>query len=221
MSQSDVVGVKDSFGPQPVSEQTERFRGLRWTVRSDTVLLTSGESVVRDIVVHPGAVGIIAMDDDDRVLLNRQYRHPVGAYLWEPPAGLLDVAGEPALECAKREFLEEAGLQADNWWVLYDFFNSPGGSTEAFRCFLARGVSEVPGGRPAGEAEEADLEPRWVPIEDAVALVRSGALSNPTAVTGIMTAYAAMQDGWRGLRPADTPWPMRDNLLASGRVRTD
>ena len=221
MNASDVIAVTDSFDPQPVSKQIERFPGLRWTVRSDTVLLISGESVVRDMVVHPGAVGIIALDDQDRVLLNRQYRHPVGAYLWEPPAGLLDLAGESPLECAKREFLEEAGLQADNWWVLYDFFNSPGGSTEAFRCFLARGLSEVPGGRPVGEAEEADLEPRWVPLDEAVASIRAGALSNPTAVAGIMTAYAARQDGWRGLRPADTPWPMRDNLLASDRVRTD
>lgn len=219
MSPLDTDRVKDSFDPQPVTEQIERFPGLRWTVRSDTVLLTNGESVVRDIVVHPGAVGIVAVDDEDRVLLNRQYRHPVGAYLWEPPAGLLDVAGEPPLECAKREFLEEAGLQAQNWAVLYDFFNSPGGSTEAFRCFLARGLSEAPGGRPAGEAEEADLEPRWVPLTDAVDLVRSGALANPTAVTGIMAAYAARQDGWKGLRPADSPWPMRDKLLATGRVR--
>lgn len=221
MSPSEILGVGDSFDPQPVSKQIERFPGLRWTVRSDTVQLTSGESVVRDMVVHPGAVGIIALDDQDRVLLNRQYRHPVGAYLWEPPAGLLDLAGEPPLECAKREFLEEAGLLAEHWWLLYDFFNSPGGSTEAFRCFLARGLSEAPGGRPVGEAEEADLEPRWVPLDEAVALVRSGALANPTAVTGILAAYAARQDGWQGLRPADSPWPMRANLLATGRVRTD
>ncbi len=221
MNSSDAASVRDSFSPQPVTQQIQRFRGLRWTVRSDTVSLTNGESVVRDMVVHPGAVGIIALDDQDRILLNRQYRHPVGAYLWEPPAGLLDVAGEPALECAKREFREEAGLQAEHWWVLYDFFNSPGGSTEAFRCFLARGLSEVPGGRPVGEAEEADLEPRWIPLGEAVALVRSGALANPTAVTGIMAAYAARQDGWQGLRPADAPWPMRDDLLATTRVRTD
>lgn len=221
MNQTDAPAVVDSFDPQPVSEQIERFSGLRWTVRSDTVLLQNGESVIRDLVVHPGAVGIIALDEQDRVLLNRQYRHPVGAYLWEPPAGLLDVAGEPPLECAQREFLEEAGLRAEHWWVLCDFCNSPGGSTEAFRCFLARGLSQVPGGRPVGEAEEADLEPRWVPLEEAVGLVRDGSLQNPTAVTGIMTAYASRQDGWQGLRPADSPWPMREDLLATGRVRID
>jgi 8-oxo-dGTP pyrophosphatase MutT (NUDIX family) len=218
---SDAVEVVDTFDPQPVSEQVERFAGLRWTVRSDKVVLNNGEVVVRDLVVHPGAVGIIALDDQDRILLNRQYRHPVGAYLWEPPAGLLDVVGESPLECAKREFLEEAGLQAKHWWVLYDIFNSPGGSSEAFRCFLVRGITEVAGGRPAGEAEEADLEPCWVPLEEAVALVRSGGLANPTAVAGIMAAYASRQDEWQGLRPADAPWQMRDSLLAAGRVRTD
>ena len=81
MNSSDAASVKDSFDPQPVTEQIQRFHGLRWTVRSDTVSLTNGESVVRDMVVHPGAVGIIALDDQDRILLNRQYRHPVGAYL--------------------------------------------------------------------------------------------------------------------------------------------
>lgn len=211
--------VVDVFDPQPVVAEVERFRGLRWDVRSDTVELSNGETVVRDLVIHPGAVGILAIDDEDRVLLNRQYRHPVGAFLWEPPAGLMDVLDEEPLACAKREFMEEAGLQATEWNVLFDFFNSPGGSTEAFRCFLARGLSEVPEGRPPGEAEEADLQPVWVPLAEAMELVRSGALHNPTAVTGICAAYAAQQDGWAGLRPADSPWPLRDDLLRTDRVR--
>jgi 8-oxo-dGTP pyrophosphatase MutT (NUDIX family) len=211
--------VQDVFDPRPVGEEIERFHGLRWNVRSDSVELINGQTVVRDLVIHTGAVGIVAIDEQERVLLNRQYRHPVGAYLWEPPAGLLDVVDEDPLDCAKREFVEEAGLQATEWNVLFDFFNSPGGSTEAFRCYLARGLSQVPGGRPPGDAEEADLHPRWVPLDEAMALVRSGALHNPTAVTGICAAYAASQDGWEGLRPADSPWPLRDDLLRTDRVR--
>ena len=154
-------------------------------------------------------------------MLNRQYRHPVGAYLWEPPAGLMDLPGESPLDCAKREFAEEAGLVALSWQVLFDFYNSPGGTTEAFRCFLARDIRDLPGGRPPGEAEEAGLEPRWVALDDAVALVQAGRLGNPTAVTGILAAHAAKQSGWTGLRRGDAPWSVRENLVASARVRLD
>jgi len=213
--------VADEFAPQPTTAQVERFRGLRWTVRSDTVDLENGESVVRDLIVHPGAVGIVAIDDQNRVLLNRQYRHPVGAYLWEPPAGLMDLPGESPLDCAKREFAEEAGLAATSWQVLFDFYNSPGGTTEAFRCFLARDLRELPEGRPLGEAEEAGLEPRWVGLDQALALVQAGRLGNPTAVTGILAAHAAQQSGWSNLRPGDAPWGVREDLIMTDRVRLD
>ena len=93
---ANAADVMDVFDPQPVHEETDRFRGLRWSVRSDSVELSNGETVVRDIVIHPGAVGIVAIDDQERVLLNRQYRHPVGSFLWEPPAGLLDHMRAPS-----------------------------------------------------------------------------------------------------------------------------
>lgn len=216
MSTAGPIG--DEFDPQPVVDTVERFAGLRWSIRTDHVTLPHGETVVRDLQVHPGAVGILAIDDDDRVLLVRQYRHPVGEWLWEPPAGLMDMAGEDALSTAQRELIEEAGLEADDWHVLADWYNSPGGSTEGFRCFLARGLREVPGGRPPGTGEETDLPAAWVPLDEAVALVLGGRLANPTSVAGILAAAAARASGWEGLRPGDAPWPMRHNLLASGRV---
>ena len=104
--------VGDAVAPHPVLDSVERFRGRVWAVRSDTVDVGPGEPVVRDLVVHPGAVGVVALDDADRVLLIRQYRHPVGMYLFEPPAGLLDVAHEDALATARRELVEEAGVVA-------------------------------------------------------------------------------------------------------------
>lgn len=211
--------LRDEVAAEVSHRSTERFTGRVWDVRSDEVTLADGQSVVRDVVVHPGAVGIIALDDDDQVLLLRQYRHPVGMYLWEPPAGLLDVTGEPPWRCAQRELAEEAGLQAEQWWTLADWFNTPGGSTESFRCFLARGLSEVPGGRPERDDEERDMPIRWVPLADAVAAVLAGQLHNPTSVTGILAADSARVRGWQHLRAYDAPWPARHHLERTDRTR--
>lgn len=212
------MSLADRFDPHAAVARRERFAGLRWDVVTDDIALPDG-TVARDYVRHPGAVGIVALDDDDRVLLVQQYRHPVGHWLWEPPAGLMDVADEPAWSTARRELLEEAGMIADDWHVLADWFNSPGGSSEAFRCFLARGLHPAPGGRPHGEAEEADMPIRWLPLTQAVDLVLAGRLANPTAVTGILAAATARARGWQGLRPADAPWDTRRHLVTTDRVR--
>lgn len=198
--------LRDDAHQADLLGRTEHFRGHVWSVASDEVRLPGGTIAVRDVVVHPGAVGVAAIDDDDRILLIRQFRHPVGGYLLELPAGLRDVPGESPLETARRELAEEAGIAATQWHVLVDFFNSPGGSTEAFRCYLARGLTRLPGGRPhTGEAEEADLPQAWVPLDDAVEAVLAGDLHNPTTVAGVLAAAAARDRGWRTLRPADGP----------------
>ena len=198
--------LRDEAHEAELIHRTEHFRGYVWSVASDEVRLPGGHVAVRDVVVHPGAVGVAAIDEDDRILLIRQFRHPVGGYLLELPAGLRDVPGEPPLETARRELAEEAGLTATDWHVLVDFFNSPGGSTEAFRCYLARGLTRLPGGRPhTGEAEEADLPQAWVPLDVAVEAVLAGDLHNPTTVTGVLAAAAARDRDWRTLRPSDSP----------------
>lgn len=198
--------IRDTGEPAHLLESTERYRGHVWSIRSDRVELPTGHVVERDVVDHPGAVGVVALDDEDRVLLIRQYRQPVGGYLFEVPAGLRDVEGEHPWHTAQRELLEEAGYTADSWHVLVDFFNSPGGSDEAFRCYLARGLHEMPGGRPhTGEAEEAHLPRAWVPLSEAVDLVLSGELHNPTVVSGVLAASAARDRDWATLRPADEP----------------
>jgi 8-oxo-dGDP phosphatase len=184
-------------------------------VRADEVTMPTGSTATRDIVVHPGAVGIIALDDAGQVLLLRQYRHPVERMLWEPPAGLLDEAGESPLDAAKRELFEEAYLQAGRWDVLVDIFTSPGMTDEAVRIYLARDVSAATGDRFEGEHEEAELPTRWVPLEDAVRAAQRGELHNPLAVVGVFAAAAAARDGFAGLRPADAPWPEMSSFTGS------
>lgn len=210
--------VADGGDSLPIRGRHLRFQGRVWSVVSDDVAFEDAV-VRRDVIVHPGAVAVIALDDDDRVLLIRQYRHPVGRFLFEPPAGLLDVVDEPALTAAARELVEEAGLTADRWDVLLDQYLTPGGSSEAIRIYLARGLHSVPGGRPVtGEAEEQQLPQAWIDLDRACDLVRSGAVGSPTAVSGILAAWVARAAGWRGLRPADAPWPARAALLENDRL---
>ena len=198
--------LSDQYAPRPVIESRNVFTGRIWEVHRDTVDLGYAGTVQRDYVVHPGAIGVLALDDQDRVLFLRQYRHPVRYDLWELPAGLLDVDGEPPLACAQRELAEEADLQAEQWDVLMDWFNSPGGMDEAFRLYLARGISDT-GRRHERTDEEALMVPRWVPLLDAHDAVLEGRLHNPTTVVGILAAAAAKARGWSTLRPADQPWP--------------
>ena len=194
------------------------YHGMVWDVRRDEVDLGDGQTVTREVVVHTGAVGVLVLDEQDRVLLLRQYRHPVRSYLWEPPAGLLDVDGEDPLIAARRELAEEADLTADEWHVLVDYFNSPGGTTEAFRCYLARGVHEVPEpDRHDREHEERAMVPVWVDLDEARDLVLAGRLHNPTTVTGVLAAVVARESGWATLRPADAPWPERSPGRAGQR----
>ncbi len=201
--------VEDVRASQPVSASKTQYAGHIWSVRTDTVHF--GDVVVqRDVIEHPGAVAIAALDEQDRILLICQYRHPVGAKLWELPAGLLDVAGEHPADTARRELAEETGLCADEWHVLLDLFNSPGGSSEGLRIFLARRISELPEGRwITGEAEELDLPQEWVDLDEARELVISGRIHNGTTVAGILVAHAARDQGWTTLRPADDSWEWR------------
>lgn len=211
--------VRDMAADRPVTGSVDQFSGRIWSVRSDEVDFGGGVRAERDVLLHPGAVAVVALDDADRVLLIRQYRHPVAMHLFEPPAGLLDHAGEPPQDTAARELAEEAGYAADRWDVLVDLLNSPGGSSEAIRIYLARGLTELPEGRQhTGEAEEAHLPRVWVPLEEARDLVLSGAIGSPSAVAGVLAAVSARDAGWSALRPADAPWPARARIAGTGRL---
>jgi 8-oxo-dGTP pyrophosphatase MutT (NUDIX family) len=200
--------VSDEPSPRRLLSSQRVYEGRIWDVVSDKFQLSDeGEPLVRDYIDHPGAVAVLPMNDDGEVLLIKQYRHPVGMDLWEIPAGLLDVEGEDFIAGAARELAEEADLVASRWNVLVDFFNSPGSSSEAIRIYLARGLSEVPGhARHVRTDEEAEIEQRWIPLDEAVAAVLDGRLHNPSAVVGVLAAAAARADDFKGLRPADAPW---------------
>jgi ADP-ribose pyrophosphatase len=192
-----------------VLASTHHFRGRVISLRTDELRMSDGTVATREIVEHPGAVGVVALDEDDQVVLVNQYRHPVGRYLQELPAGLLDVPGEPALLAGQRELKEETGLAAAEWHVLIDLFTSPGMTNEAIRVFLARGLADAPGEQFVPEHEEITLTVSRVPLDEAVARAMRGELTNAAAVAGVCAAAAARADGWRALRPADAPWSVR------------
>jgi len=174
----------------PVLAEEHRFSGAKWSVWSETVDV-DGQVVVRDVLRHPGAAAVAAVDEEGRVLLIRQYRHPVGAYLWEIPAGLLDRPGEDPLECARRELLEEAGVTAEHWEHLLTLALSPGGTSERIHIFHATGLQVDPASRPhTGEAEERELPQRWVTLPEAVQHCLDGSLQNATAVAAILALDA-------------------------------
>lgn len=205
---NDPLELVDLPGSRPVDGRVVRYRGAKWDVVTDTVDLGGAALVRRDVVLHPGAVGIVAVDAAERVLLIRQYRHPVQAELWELPAGLLDVAGEAPWQCAQRELFEEAHLRAERWDVLVDVYSSPGMCSEAYRVYLARGVSAVPDHEQhEREDEERDMPVRWGELEEACAAVEQGLVHNAMAVVGLLAARRAQASGWTTLRPVDTPWP--------------
>ena len=195
--------LEDAPAPRRVVDSQVVHDGMIWDVDRDVVDLGESGTVTREYVRHPGAVAVIALNDDDDVLLLRQYRHPARAELWEPPAGLLDVPGEDPLEAARRELAEEADLVAGSWWVLADYLSSPGGSDETLRVYLARGLSTVPDGdRHDRQAEERDMVAAWVPLADALTAVLAGRVRNPSTVVGVLAAHAARSRGWGDLREA-------------------
>ena len=190
-----------------VLDSVERFAGRVISVRSDRVRMSDGSVGTRDVVAHLGAVAILALDEDDNVVLVRQFRHPVRDTLDELPAGLLDIEGEPALVAAQRELAEEAALVASDWWVLADVLTSPGMTDEAVRIFLARGLSDVPTeDRFEAEHEELTMTVHRVPLSEAVSRVLDGSIRNGIAVAGLLAAQVAIAGG-STLRPVDAPWP--------------
>ena len=201
------MNLADEPANWPVVSSAELVRGRLVTLLTDKVRMPDDELAERDVVIHPGAVAVLALDDAGQVLLIRQYRHPVRRLLWEIPAGLRDVSGEPAWATARRELLEEAGYRAGDWRVLADYYTSPGFSTERLRVFLARDLEFVPEAERdfVPEAEEAELVPAWLPLDEAVRKVFAGDLHNGVAALGVLAAYAARSEGFDGLRPADAP----------------
>src|SRR5436305_13516191 len=154
--------------------------------------MPEGRASVREVGRHLGAGCIAAVDDEGRVVLVRQYRHPVGGYLWELPAGLRDADGEPPLETAKRELAEETRLAAERWSLLATSYSTPGFCDEQVLIYLAEGLSEAQ--LPEGftvEHDELDMTVERVPLGDAVQRVFDGGIPNASAVIGLLAAAQA------------------------------
>ena len=204
--------MHDDFGRLPALEETQVFDGFIFGVARAKVDLGEGGVVAREYMTHPGAVAVVALrpgpDGRDEVLVIRQYRHAIGVYSWELPAGLLDQPGETPWEAASRELAEEADLTASTWHVLGGFAPSTGASTEAIRIFLARDLADVPGDeRHEREGEELGIQAAWVSLDDLHEAVLRGRFVNAPLVVGILATVAARERNWDPLQPYDAPWP--------------
>ena len=210
-----------------VTSSQRVFDGAVTAVRIDEVVMPDGQTASREVVEHDLAVAVVALDtgedtaDDTAdtvdppapaagIILIEQYRHPLRRRLWELPAGLMDVDGEPAQEAAARELIEETGYAAAEWSVLLDVATSPGFSEEVVRIFLARGLTRVGRPRP-GHHEEAEVRVVRVPLASAVRAVLDGRIVNVMAVAGILAAERTLCEGpvARRVDPSagDLPWP--------------
>ncbi|KUH70281.1 ADP-ribose pyrophosphatase [Mycolicibacterium novocastrense] len=193
---------------ETVSSET-LYVGNIFALRADEVRMPGGHTARREVVEHYGAVAVLAMDENRNIAMVYQYRHPLGRRLWELPAGLLDLGGEPPHVTAARELEEEAGLTAADWRVLVDLDSAPGFSDESVRVYLATGLTDV--GRPEARDEEADLTLRWYALDEAVRMVFAGDIVNSIAVSGVLAAHAVTDPG--ALRDVDAPWTDRPSAF--------
>lgn len=176
----------------PVESSEDLYRSrLPFALRADVVRRPGAdheEPFTRVVLEHPGAVVILAVDDDERVLCLRQYRHPARMRMLELPAGLLDVVGEDPRAAAERELLEEAGLEASDWTPLTSVYSSPGISSELIHYFVARGLRDAHRGDFVASHEEADMETLWVPYAELVAAVLDGRVKDAPVLIAVLTA---------------------------------
>jgi len=164
------------------------YDGLGIRVRVDEVVLHDGSTATREVLERPDSVAVVALDEQQRLVVVHHYRHPVGALLWELPAGLCDREDESQEQTARRELAEETGMRAEIWTPLVTLHLSPGVSTEAGRVYLAERLTIGPHSGEA-EGEEAFLTTRWLPLEEAVSWVLDQRITNSLAVGGILAAH--------------------------------
>ena len=184
------AGIVDPLRESLV-ERRQVHAGRLLSVFDDTVRLEDGRVAHREVVEHPGAVCIVAVDASGRVALVRQWRHPVGRALWELPAGTRDHPGETPQEAAARELLEEMGAAATTWRQLATWPLAPGYSSEVMHFFLATGISDQPGSAD----EDEQLERLWCGPDEARRLARSGDVDVKTVAGLAAAGFAVAIDG--------------------------
>ena len=169
-----------------VASSAITHRGMMTTMRVDTVHMPDGSTAQREVAERPNAVAMVPVTADGDVVLVRQYRHPVGRYELEIPAGLLDVEGELEEAAAQRELAEEIGMTAGSLRRLLCFHNSGGWCDEATTVFLATHLRDAEASDFVAEAEEADMSVHRIPLDDAVAAVHRGEIQDAKTVIGLL-----------------------------------
>ena len=164
--------------------QREVFRGKITYLTVDTVDLPNGHRADLEILHHPGGAAIVAIDDQNRVCLLHQFRHAAGGYVWELPAGKLELDEPPELT-AQRELIEEAGVAASTWRSLGISLSSPGVFTERIHLYLATNLTPAPDAREAAEV----FEVHWVDFKAAVKRVLNGEIDDSKTGMGLLRAW--------------------------------
>jgi len=163
------------------------FRGKIITVDVETVTLPNGAVVDFEVIRHPGGAAVAAINEREEICLLRQYRHVLGRWLWELPAGKLDGGEEPQV-CARRELEEEAGLVATQWVALGGVVSSPGVFTEVVHLFLATGLTQRRAQPESGEL----FEVAWKPLVEAERMILDGTVEDAKTIAGICRARARL-----------------------------
>ncbi|GAA3547084.1 ADP-ribose pyrophosphatase [Aeromicrobium flavum] len=184
--------IAAAAGTWPQSGSETGFQNAYLTLTIDTIVGPDGDTHPRVVVRPRRAVGVVAVDDERRILLVEQYRHPMGRRMLEIPAGLMDVDGEEALQTAARELAEETDVVAETWRELMTIAPTVGYSTETITLFQATGLTPVPDAdRTEREAEEADMAQWWVDLDDAVAACLDGRIFDAKTIVAILAVARA------------------------------
>jgi 8-oxo-dGDP phosphatase len=173
-------------GPAPgfrLVRERDAWTGRRLRVVVATIEGPGGVTLEREVVRHPGAVAVVPLHDDGTVTLVRQYRAALDAEVWEVPAGLRDVDGEPTDETARRELAEEAGLRAGSLEHLVTFHNSPGFADESVVIYLGTSLVAVPDDRHGIEEEHMTIE--RITLDEALAMIEDGRITDAKTVIGL------------------------------------
>ena len=186
---SDETGLAES----EVNNRQIAFHGKIWDVVSKTFAF-QGEELTREYIEHPGAVAVLAINEQDEILLIKQYRAPVNQYLYEIPAGLRDAEDEDDIEAAKRELAEEADYQAQTWTHLHSFYTTPGSSSEVIEIFLAQDLSPT-GYSFERTSEEKGMVPIWIPFAEVLESVMHSKTKSPTLVVAVLSLAARRSQG--------------------------
>jgi 8-oxo-dGTP pyrophosphatase MutT (NUDIX family) len=166
-----------------INKSVALHKGRVFTLLKENVTLDNGVTVDLDVIRHPGASAVVPLSNDNKVLLIKQFRHAVGDYIWEIPAGTLD-PDETYLECAKRELVEETGFSAKKWRKLGEIIPVPGYSDERIQIFLATELA------PAEQNLDKDevLAVHEIRMDDAIDMIRKGAILDGKTITGLFMA---------------------------------